>query len=108
MGAVSDRIRAAARVLVAAGPALFAPALRAEEAPIGSARMEPDGTLVLWLRAKSEDGSIVGHGQLRYVPGNPDYRRVLRHLGPILPGSEVLVRPFPPVWSDEPAGLPQR
>lgn len=35
------------------------------EASIGSAHREPDGTLVLWLRGKSEEGSVVGHGELR-------------------------------------------
>jgi len=107
MGAFPNRIRTIAMVLVVSGLALFAPALLAEEAPIGSARLEPDGTLVLWLRAEGEDGSIVGHGELRYAPGDPDYGHVLRHLGPIPPGGEVLVRPFPPVWPDEPA-RPQR
>lgn len=84
-----------------------APAPPSAEASIGSAHREPDGTLVLWLRGKSEDGSVVGHGELRYPPSDPHYDRVLRHLGPIPPGGEVLVWPFPPRWPDEPV-LPQR
>lgn len=84
-----------------------APAPPCAPAPIGSAHREPDGTLVLWLRAESEDGSVVGHGELRYPPSHPDYDRVLRHLGSIPPGGAVLVRPFPPRWPDEPAP-PQR
>lgn len=84
-----------------------APAPPSAEAPIGSAHREPDGTLVLWLLAESEDVSIVGHGELRYPPSHPDYDLVLRHLGPIPPGGQVLVRPFPPRWTDEPAP-PQR
>lgn len=84
-----------------------APAPPFAEASIGSAHREPDGTLVLWLRGKSEDGSVVGHGELRYPPSNQHYHRVLRHLGPIPPGGEVLVWPFPPSWPDEPAS-PQR
>jgi len=83
-----------------------APAPSAEES-IGSAHREPDGTLVLWLRAKSEDGSVVGHGELRYPPSNQHYDRVLRHLGPIPPGGEVFVWPFPSNWPDESAS-PQR
>ncbi|WP_416356538.1 hypothetical protein ACLNGM_21720 [Aureimonas phyllosphaerae] len=84
-----------------------APAPPSAPAPIGSAHREPDGTLVLWLRAESEDGSVVGHGELRYPPSHPDYDRVLRHLGPIPPGGAVLVQPFPPRWPDELAP-PQR
>lgn len=83
------------------------PAPPSAEAPIGSAHLEPDGTLVLRLRAEGEDGSTVGHGELRYPPSNPHYDRVLRHLGPIPPGGEVLVPPFPQRWPDEPTP-PQR
>ncbi|WP_061936011.1 hypothetical protein [Aureimonas sp. AU22] len=90
-----------------AGSREHAPAPPSAEAPIGSAHRELDGTLVLWLRAEREGGSIVGHGELRYPPGHPDYDLVLRHLGPIPPGGQVLVRPFPPRWTDEPAP-PQR
>ena len=84
-----------------------APAPSSAEASIGSAHREPDGTLVLWLRATNEDGSVVGHGEFRYSPSDQHYDRVLRHLGPIPPGGEVLVLPFPPRWPDEPAS-PQR
>ncbi|NHT77709.1 hypothetical protein G8E10_18555 [Rhizobiaceae bacterium CRRU44] len=84
-----------------------APEPPSAKASIGSAHREPDGTLVLWLRAESEAGSVVGHGEVRYPPSNQHYDRVLRHLGPIPPGGEVLVWPFPPHWPDEPA-LPQR
>ena len=84
-----------------------APAPPSAEASIGSAHREPDGTLVLWLRAKNEDGSVVGHGEFRYSPSDQNYDRVLRHLGPIPPGGEVLVLPFPPRWPDEVAS-PQR
>ncbi|RZI58038.1 MAG: hypothetical protein EOP94_03425 [Zymomonas sp.] len=83
------------------------PAPSSAEASIGSAHRELDGTLVLWLRAESENGSVVGHSEVRYPPGNPDYNRVLHHLGPIPLGDKVFVRPFPPRWPDEPAA-PQR
>ncbi|WP_244630856.1 hypothetical protein [Aureimonas sp. ME7] len=72
-------------------------------AAIGSAHREADGTLVLRLRAESEDGSIIGDGELRTRPGDPDYERVRRHLGPIPPGGEVAVRPFPKTWDAEPS-----
>lgn len=84
-----------------------APAPPSAEASIGSAHREPDGTLVLWLRATNQDGSVVGHGELRYSPSDHHYDRVLRHLRPIPPGGEVLVLPFPPRWPDE-AASPQR
>lgn len=97
--AASGEARAGSRGQVLAPPSA--------EAPIGSAHLEPDGTLLLRLRAENEDGSTVGHGELRYPPSNPDYDRVMRHLGPIPPGGEVLVPPFPQRWPDEPTP-PQR
>ncbi|RYE65033.1 MAG: hypothetical protein EOP17_14780 [Rhizobiaceae bacterium] len=84
-----------------------APAPPSAEVSIGSAHREPDGTLVLWLRATNEDGTVVGHGEFRYSPSDQNYDRVLRHLGPIPPGGKVLVLPFPPRWPDEVAP-PQR
>jgi len=77
-----------------------------KRAPIGSAHREPNGTLVLRLRAGSGQGVIMGDGELRYVPGDPEYKRVQQHLGPIPPGGTVLVWAFPPAWADEPS-LPQ-
>lgn len=65
----------------------------AEGGSIGIAWREPDGTIVLRLRA--EMAGARGQGLLRYAPGHPAYRDVARHLGPIPPRGTVPVRPFP-------------
>lgn len=62
-------------------------------APIGTARMEPDGTIVLDLVARQ--GATVGHGRLTYPPGHPDRAMILRHLGGLRPGETKPVPPFP-------------
>ena len=61
---------------------------------IGFVNMEADGTLVLNLNASLE-GKVVGHGYFRYPPDHPEYEDVLRHVGPIKPGEEKPVRPWP-------------
>lgn len=61
--------------------------------PIGTARMEPDGTIVLDLMAR--EGGTVGHARLRYPRGHPDYEMILRHLGGLRPGEIKDVLPFP-------------
>jgi hypothetical protein len=40
---------------------------------IGTATMLDDGTIVLTLRADSEDGAIIGHGRLTYKPDHSEY-----------------------------------
>ena len=62
-------------------------------APIGTARMEPDGTIVLDLTAR--EGGTVGHARFPYPPGHPHYEMILRHLGGLRPGESKLVPPFP-------------
>lgn len=62
-------------------------------APIGSAHMQPDGTIVLDLVARN--GGVVGHGRLVYPPGHRDYEMILRHLGGLRPGETKPVPPFP-------------
>ena len=61
---------------------------------IGVASMEADGTIVLWLRAESPEGSV-GDAVLRYPPSDERYDQVLAHLGGLRPGEEKPVRPFP-------------
>lgn len=73
--------------LAAAGPAARPPA------SIGMAQQEPDGTIVLTLRAELPGGGV-GDAQIRYPPSDPHYREVARHVGPIPHGGSVLVRPF--------------
>lgn len=71
---------------------VLAGAARAQ-APIGTARMEPDGTIVLDLVAR--DSATVGHGRLTYPPSHPDHAMILRHLGGLRPGEAKPVPPFP-------------
>lgn len=64
-----------------------------DERPIGIAKMLADGTLVLTLRA--ETGSAVGHAEFQYVKTDPQYARILKHIGGLKPGEEKSVPPFP-------------
>jgi hypothetical protein len=74
---------------------LLAGSARAQgpEVSIGTARMEPDGTIVLDLVARQ--GGTVGHGRFTYPPGHPDHAMILRHLGGLRPGEVKPVPPFP-------------
>ncbi len=64
-----------------------------EDEYIGTARMEEDGTINMQLKAVGE--GIVGFGKLTYGKEHPNYAEILEHLGPMKPGVEVMVRPFP-------------
>lgn len=61
---------------------------------IGGAKMLPDGTITLWLRATN--GAAVGDAFFEYKPGDPDYEKIRAHLGGIKPGED---KPVPP-WTD--------
>ncbi|MEO8184152.1 MAG: hypothetical protein ABI895_35480 [Deltaproteobacteria bacterium] len=61
---------------------------------IGSAKMLPDGTLELTLRATDGKG-LVGDALLRLAPGDKDYDMWLQHLGGMKPGEEKFVPAFP-------------
>lgn len=65
-------------------------------ASIGAATMQPDGTILLQLRAEGPDG-LEGDALLTYPPTHPDYESVLKHLGGLAPGQS---KPVPP-WPDE-------
>jgi len=65
-----------------------------EQASIGSATMEENGTIVLQLRAESPDGEI-GDALVRYPPGHPQYAEILRHLGGLKKGESKPVPPWP-------------
>ena len=62
-------------------------------ASIGVATMEPDGTIVLDLRA--EGPGVMGDAQLRYPKSHAEYANVLKHLGGLKPGESKPVPPFP-------------
>jgi hypothetical protein len=59
---------------------------------IGSAAMDPDGTIVLSLVADDGAGTI-GHAMLRYPPDHGQYAEILEHLGGLEPGDS---KPVPP------------
>ena len=65
-----------------------------EEASIGSATMEENGTIVLQLRAESSDGKI-GDALVRYPPDHPQYEEILRHLDGLQRGESKPVPPWP-------------
>ncbi len=70
-----------------------APASPAPEAPsIGQASMDPDGTIILRLRAVSP--TAIGDALLRYPPDHPQYKSILEHLGGLTPGEHKPVAPF--------------
>lgn len=60
---------------------------------IGVARMEPDGTIILQLRA--EGPGMTGDAMFSYAPDHPQYQMVLAHLGGLKAGEQ---KPVPP-WS---------
>jgi hypothetical protein len=64
---------------------------------IGVATMEPDGTIVLQLRAEGPQGAV-GDGRFTYPPSDKNYQEVLTHLGGLKPGES---KPVPP-WPDSP------
>lgn len=61
---------------------------------IGVATMQADRTLVLRLRAETEDGAT-GEGYFTYAPGDADYESVLVHVGGLAPGQSKPVAPWP-------------
>ena len=63
-----------------------------EQPSIGQATMEPDGTIILRLRAVSP--GAVGDAMLRYPPDHPQYKSILEHLGGLKPGDSKPVAPF--------------
>jgi hypothetical protein len=66
--------------------------MAAPKKSIGSATLRPDGILELQLRAEGP-GGMVGDSLITYAPGDPDYQKVLAHLGGLAVGE---VKPVPP------------
>lgn len=63
---------------------------------IGVATMTSDGAIRLQLRAEGPGGAV-GDAVLTYKLGDPSYEEVKRHVGPIEPGEEKPVPPWPTV-----------
>lgn len=64
-------------------------------ASVGSAKMEADGTLKLFFRTETEDGTI-GEALTVVKPGEKHYDSIVAHLGGIGPGQGKSIPPFPP------------
>ncbi|MFN0182393.1 MAG: hypothetical protein ACKVQR_01110 [Aquabacterium sp.] len=60
---------------------------------IGSASMQPDGTLRMQLRAVADDGTI-GEMLMIVKPGEEGYDGYVQHLGGIQPGQHKSIPPF--------------
>jgi hypothetical protein len=62
---------------------------------IGSATMLKDRTIVLALIYWLPGGGHTTPADLRYKPGHPEYKKILRHLGGMKPGESKGVKPWP-------------
>jgi hypothetical protein len=60
---------------------------------IGTATMDDAGTLYLFLRAESPDGSV-GDAMFQYPPGHANYQAFIDHVGGLRPGEQKLVPPW--------------
>jgi len=63
-----------------------------DDRPIGTAKMESDGTIVLDLIA--EAGSSRGHARFTYSRTDKEYDEIISHLGELEPGEEKIVPPW--------------
>ena len=62
---------------------------------IGVASMEKDGTIVLQLRTEIDGGANFVEGYYRYEPNNPNYKKILEHIGELKPGKSKNILPWP-------------
>lgn len=62
---------------------------------IGAAHMEKDGTIIVNISIVSDDGKSRGDAQFIYAIGDPEYNKVLKHLGGLKVGEEKSVYPWP-------------
>ncbi len=74
--------------------ALDQPPARPQPASVGSAYMQPNGTLEMSLRTETKDGTI-GEALLVIVKDDPRYADMVKHLGGIKPGEGKAIPPFP-------------
>jgi len=64
------------------------------QAPIGTATMLSDGTIVMELRAEGDNG-LIGMATIEQRPGDGQkYIELLQHLGGIKPGESKLIPPW--------------
>jgi hypothetical protein len=86
---VVGRLHALGRACAPGGPSPTTPL-----APIGTATMTTDGTIVLDL-STTGPGMTHGEARLLYPPNHKEYRAVLEHLGGLRPGETKPVWPWP-------------
>jgi tetratricopeptide (TPR) repeat protein len=60
---------------------------------IGVATMKPDGTIVVNSRIEGP-GKSIGHAINSYTVSDPEYRKVLMHIGPLKPDDSKFVTPL--------------
>lgn len=66
----------------------------AEDTFFGVATAKANGDICLQLRS-AEPGQPVAESYQCYGPRHPDYAMIRTHVGPIKPGEEKVIRPFP-------------
>lgn len=54
-----------------------------------------DENLTISMKLRAEGPGVIGVGTLVYPKDHPNYAEILSHLGPMKPGQEVNVLPFP-------------
>jgi hypothetical protein len=77
-----------------ADPTPPGPPTRPKADNVGSAYMQPDGTLEMSLRTETDDGTI-GEALLVIPRADPRYKDMVAHLGGIRPGEGRTIPPFP-------------
>ena len=65
-----------------------------EGGSIGQVTMKADRTVVVRLRAESDDGAL-GETLFTYSPTDGDYESIIEHVGGLAPGQSKLVPPWP-------------
>ena len=75
-------------------PGAERPPAKPEPQNVGSAYMQPDGTLEMSLRAETDDGTI-GEAFLVIPMNDPRYEGMVKHLGGLKPGEGCAIPPFP-------------
>lgn len=63
------------------------------EESIGTASIDNDGTI--YLRLISKGPGPEGVGYFSYKPNDPNYEKILAHVGPLTPGETRAVKPWP-------------
>jgi len=60
---------------------------------VGAAEMDKDGTIKVEIRLDSS-GNMTAHGTNAYAVTDPEYKKILMHIGPLKPGEPKVVAPL--------------